>query len=244
MLRLQIQMICASVVTHLIRPWILHKCIYRHVHMRAQKGSTSLAQKTLRILFTGAWEGTWGSLVLFMSLSICSWPLLETETTQGGPLVSHSGAFCCSHPTSPTVWTQLISSFLMSTLWSFGKKTRRRRRLYRKALQDCSRQQVEHHECICWRKGSEFWKRMEERERQARRKERTWERLTFSSTSTYFSFIFDHSPKLWVKALFWKTFDLTAFLFQNLRSAYPNKTVPKVIPTLRFPSHCANSSKK
>lgn len=96
--RLRIRMICASVVTHQLRPWILHECIYRHVHMPAQKGSTFLAQKTLRILFTGAWEGTWGSLVLFTSLSICSWAILETEAAQGGPLVSHRGAFCSSHP--------------------------------------------------------------------------------------------------------------------------------------------------
>lgn len=104
--RLQIRMIPASVVTHQIRLWIPHGCIYRHVHMRAQKGSTLLPQKTLRILFTGAWEGTWGSLVLFRSLSICSWPFL-------GPLVSHRGAFCCSHPheshTLGTTKNQLFS---------------------------------------------------------------------------------------------------------------------------------------
>lgn len=65
--RLRIRMICASVVTHQIRPWIPHECIYRHIHMHAQKGSTFLAQKTLRIRLTGDWEGTRGSLVLFTS---------------------------------------------------------------------------------------------------------------------------------------------------------------------------------
>lgn len=87
--------------------------------------------------------------------------------------ITQEGLSAVLTPVSPTVWDSLISTFLRSTLWSFGKKTRRRRRLYRKALQDCSGQQREHPECICWLKGAEFWKRMEERERQTRRKERT-----------------------------------------------------------------------
>lgn len=88
-------------------------------------------------------------------------------------------------PLSPTVWTLLIHTFLMSTLWSFGKKTRRRRRLYRKALKDGSRQQGEHLESICWMKGAELWKRMKEKGKQEGRREpgKGWQFPALLSTS-------------------------------------------------------------